>query len=45
MACPVGLPESAVPRTMPLERGNQGARVAVAEKEEMVVWPMVAMTL
>jgi hypothetical protein len=45
IACPAGFPESAIPSTIPLERGNHGASVAVAEKDDMVNCPSVATTL
>ena len=44
-ACPMGLPVSARPSIRPRVSGNQGARVAVMEKEEMAVCPMPAKML
>ncbi len=39
MPCPNGFPASARPNTRPRVRGNHGASVAVAVKEEMAVSP------
>ena len=44
-AWPMGLPVSARPSIRPRVAGNQGARVAVMEKEEMAVCPMPAKML
>ena len=42
MAWPMGLPLSAKPSIRPRVCGNQGARVAVMENDEIAVWPMPA---
>ena len=44
MACPKGLPASARPNVRPRDRGNHGARVAVAVKDETIVSPRAAKT-
>ena len=35
--CPVGLPESAKPKALPVVSGNHGANTAVLEKDEIDV--------